>query len=168
MKLSNRKKESILYKIQEELFPKDVLKKLKLDLENSIDIVKIREIKDNWIEFKSYMKVLDYVFINTKCNGRILISTKEYPSKEYNDKSISETELNTEQRLLLKRLTDFLNAEKESNETFRAILNSVNTDKQLIEIVPELSKYIENYVESVTALVPLETIQKAKNILNKE
>jgi hypothetical protein len=54
-------------------------------------------------------------------------------------------------------------------EGIKQVLLGINTCKQLEETVPELMKYLPGTTtEAVTALVPIEQINRIRNMLQKE
>lgn len=62
------------------------------------------------------------------------------------------------------RLVDYCNGKAKLRKDIETILSSINTSKQLVDILPEAKKYIPEETQNV--IVPIEVINRAKEVIN--
>jgi hypothetical protein len=92
----------------------------------------------------------------------------EYPSDELNSEYLDSAYKKRAEDILRPYMVKYFTAKKYC-EDIQQILLGINTYKQLEETVPELMKYLpRTTAEAVTALVPIEQINRIRNMLQKE
>jgi hypothetical protein len=92
----------------------------------------------------------------------------EYPSQNYNPDYLGDEYRKHAEDILRPYMVKYFTARK-YYEDIQQVLLGINTYKQLEETVPELMKYLpETATEAVTALVPIEQINRIRNLLQRE
>ena len=92
----------------------------------------------------------------------------EYPSRNINADFLEKKYQKQAEGILRPYMVRYL-AAKKYYEDVKQLLLGITTSKQLRDVVPELAKYLpDTETAAVTALVPIEQINRVRNLLRKE
>jgi hypothetical protein len=113
----------------------------------------------HWDDFRRTCSLPDIECIQLSC---------EYPSRNLSPEYLDDAYKKRAEDILRPYMVKYLTAKK-SYEGIKQILLGLTTYKQLEEIIPELVQYLpKTATEAVTALVPVEQINRIRSLLQKE
>ena len=130
---------------------------------------------EGWRNFPEYMRLADvirlrrsaYNDITMKMPEKIPVSINCCYNRGVYDLLVTENDLTIEERHAMDKLQDVLNDQYQSKKLFSSIVEASNTDKQLLDMLPEAASVLAefDFGQSKRALVPVEQIDKARRVL---
>lgn len=127
---------------------------------------RIKHVKKGWEKYREYMMVEKSVRVRTHMHGEIFLRCEPIPVMgRWEDIRISEYELDEESTRLLDQIKAAMDLEKDINAITWDVLNSVTTDRQLLEMAPDLEDLLPEKAYGGSVPVALDTIKRLNTIL---
>ena len=134
-----------------------------------------KDLRDNmhliegWEKYRVYIYVRTSVWVTTKTHGSLNVPVEEFPCERISSPTyVSEKDLTSKGREILKRLTDFLDRREAFRSDVWAVLRQANTTKQLIDTIPEFAKYLPEDDRASLLPVPVEKISQLRRALTAD
>jgi len=167
MKLTNEKRDKIIQTIKEELFSSAEKKEIKIKIGAELRKLIDPEIDLGWEKYKKYIETNEKIYLRYAPEG----TSDYYPCNQYPDSGVKDTlnfeDLPEDIASMVREYSDRLIEVNKKIAEIKNVLLACNTDKQLLDLVPEFEKYIPKG-NHIFLPVPIETIKNVKNILSGE
>ena len=163
MKLTNMMRESIVAKVTDEKFPVGKLNSLKDELSKVLRDRMDERLINGWEKYSKYINRVSVIHIRTASFGSVSISCREYPYtglKSY----MSEDDLTPVEKSIFDEIVRFIDGKKKFMDDMKKVCMSVNTDRQLIDIIPEIEQYIPEATKN-NSLVDMKLVRCLRSMM---
>jgi len=161
MKLTKIMRERMVTLIVESKYPHEMFTKMKNEI--GLTVMKIYTPKKGWEEYDEYIPVDEGTWIRTVSHGLVRGIHIPIPRRMRRSDYIPVEDLGKHGQTLVNTYEKILDQKRLFGTDVSAVLNSVNTSKQLIELAPELEVYLPSTTVASGLPVALETLNRVRN-----
>ena len=177
MKLTKDMKSMIVKALVDKAVPQELQEKKKQILASLIYGRYVELAPKGWKNFIEFINLADTICIRRSAYSDIVINlitmipvsdkNSYYKYGRVRGLLITEDDLNASESEVLNQLQELADMRESSKKLFSSIVEASNTDKQLLEMLPEAAPILADFDfgQSQRALVPVEQIEKARRVL---